>query len=362
MAELPNTRSTTGGSYVSRNPSKAQLTGSWNSSQAVATTYVARPVSPAILRRTIRTITGGKVLPPASAKAPDLKNTLDDRVFNKNTIMADKTDLSLYSWNLPPHQWSRPVDPSQFDNIIADAQAWDKVSNPVNRRGRIYWYSRVDTAFTDSKAKNYGTSSDPRYGFQFIWNPESFSTGVSVNLDITPTAKDKFTKVVGAFPSGESLQVSVVLDRTNDLYCLRSHSLSTQSFASDYSVFYDYYRGHSFEDLTGNKTAKESFDEKLKALQNLGTIADVEYLYKAINGPGWKNPASGRETSDIGFLSPTLLKIEIGPLAYIGYVSSISVNHAAFTKGMIPIRTVVNISFNLMATAGLASGGELVSK
>lgn len=347
---------------LDRNPSLSQLSGSWNSSQAAAAIPVSRPVSPEVLRRTIKTVTGGKLQAPPLSKAPDLKNTLDNRVFNKKTIMADKTDLSKYSWNLPPHQWSRPVDPSLYDNIIADPQAWDKVSNPVNRRGRIYWYSRVDTAFTNSSSRNYGTSSDPRYGFQFIWNPESFSTGVSVNLDITPTAKDKFTKVVGAFPSGEALQVAVLIDRTNDLFCLRSHKLSQQSFPTDYSTFYDFYRGHSFEDLTANKQAKESFDEKLKALQNLGTIADIEYLYKAINGPGWKNPASGRETSDIGFLSPTLLKIEIGPLSYIGYVSSIAVNHSSFTKGMIPIRSSVNIAFNLMATAGLASGGELVSE
>jgi hypothetical protein len=352
----------TSGSYTSRNPSLAQLSGSWNSAQASAATYVSRPVSPEVLRRVINSVSGGTINAPKMSKIPDLKNTLDSRVFNKNTIMADKTDLSKYSWNLPPHQWSRPVDPSQYDNIIADAQGWDKASNPVNRRGRIYWYSRVDTAVTDSKSKNYGTSSDPRYGFQFIWNPESFSTGVSVNLDITPTAKDKFTKVVGAFPSGESLSVAVLLDRTNDMYCLRSHNSSTASFVTNYDSFYEFYRGHSFEDFTSGKASRESFSKKISELQTLGTIADVEYLYKAINGPGWKNPASGRETSDIGFLSPTLLKVEIGPLSYVGYISSISVNHTSFTKGMIPIRSVVNISFNLMATAGIASGGELVSQ
>lgn len=345
-----------------RNPGLTQFNGSWSSAQASKPATVNNPVDPAVLRRSINVISGGTVTKPTVGKIPDAQSTLDPRVFVKETIMPDKTDLAKYSWNLPPHLWSLPVDPNTFDNIIGDASAWDKKSNTVNRRGRIYYYNRVNNNLTNSANKNYGSNSDPRYGFHFLWNPDSFSTGVSVNLDITPTSKDKFTKVVGAFPSGEALQVSLMLDRTNDLFCLRSHKLSSQKFDNDYEKFYEYYRGNSFENLGASSSGKESFSKKLEALQTLGTIADVEYLYKAINGPGWVNPASGRETSDIGFLSPTLLKIEIGPLSYIGYVSSIGVNHIAFTKGMIPMRSSVNVSFNLMATAGLASGGEMVSQ
>jgi hypothetical protein len=65
--------------------------------------------------------------------------------------------------------------------------------------------------------------------------------------------------------------------------------------------------------------------------------------------------ATGRLSSDIGFLSPTLLKIDLGPLSYLGYVSNLAVNHIGFSKGMIPIRTDVSLQFNLMATAGLAA-------
>jgi hypothetical protein len=84
----------------------------------------------------------------------------------------------------------------------------------------------------------------------------------------------------------------------------------------------------------------------------------------AINGPGpggtssandhWKN-GRGIITADIGFLMPTLLNIDVGPLSYIGYVTSMSVNHTMFTQDMIPIQSTVNISLNLLATAGLAT-------
>jgi hypothetical protein len=72
---------------------------------------------------------------------------------------------------------------------------------------------------------------------------------------------------------------------------------------------------------------------------------------------GWKN-SLGRVTSDIGFLSATLVKIEIGPLDYVGYVNGIAVNHIAFTQDMKPIRTDVSITANLLASVGLAEAGQ----
>jgi len=109
---------------------------------------------------------------------------------------------------------------------------------------------------------------------------------------------------------------------------------------------------------------RSSVEDKLVDLFQRGTLADIEYLYKAINGAGpgstasggdyWKN-TRGTITADIGFLMPTLLNIDVGPLSYVGYVTSMSVNHIMFTQDMIPIRSTVNISFNLLATAGLAT-------
>jgi hypothetical protein len=111
-----------------------------------------------------------------------------------------------------------------------------------------------------------------------------------------------------------------------------------------------YSSSHSFD-----KGFASTFVTKIQDLQKYGTLADIEYLYKAINGPGWVNQATGRKSSDIGFLSPTLLRVDIGPLSYLGYVNSMSVNHTMFSKGMIPMVTDVTIQFNLMATAGLAT-------
>ena len=264
-----------------------------------------------------------------------------------------------YNWNLPPHQWSLPVEPST-DTLIPSTDQYTLGSIGKYRRGRIYWYSRVDNTYVDTSTYNSGKgkhAKDPRYGFQFLWNPDQFSTAVAVNLNVTPTFADSFVDVIGAFPSGEYLTVELTIDRTNDFASIRNIPKNAKVGTDIYKQYSDsyakYYAGNnSFDSFVG---ATNNIGNKIYDLQRYGTIADLEYLYKAINGPGWKNAATGRDSSDIGFLTPALLRIDIGPLSYIGYVNNIAVTHNYFSKGMVPMRTNVALQFNLMATAGLSN-------
>lgn len=281
-----------------------------------------------------------------------------DTTSDVRTKIVNGADLSKYLWNLPPHSWSLPVEARTMDPLVVNTQNFDANSSSLLRRGRIYYYSRVDSTYSSTTAN---TGKDPRYGFQFLWNPENFSTQVSVNMDITPTANDKFAKVVGAFPSGEMLNVTLRVDRTNDFFCIRSLNRSTAGGNETYDATQRNLSSFYLESSSFETNFQKNVAGKISELQTKGTLADIEYLYKAINGPGWVNAATGLETSDIGFLRPTLLRIDIGPLSYIGYVTNIGVNHISFTKGMIPMRSDVSLQFNLMATAGLASGGTLVS-
>jgi hypothetical protein len=175
-------------------------------------------------------------------------------------------------------------------------------------------------------------------------------------MEITPTIADKFVKVVGAFPSGEYLTLSILLDRTNDFFAIKAVNTQTKDYAS--VSMNDYRDGGIIEAALSGDGGTNRFNTKINELRKKGTLADIEYLYKAINGPGWTNVATGDESSDIGFLTPTLLKIDLGPISYIGYVQNLTVNHESFTPSMIPIRSTVAIQFNLMATAGLSTGGQ----
>ena len=300
-----------------------------------------------------------------------------------STNLADKfilkrPELSAYKWNLPPHKWSLPVQPIVLNNEVNSlGTTFDEAGQGTStieqyRRGRLWWYASVDSLMVDA------TGSDPRksvedraFGFQFIWNPESYSTGVSLNTDVTPSVSDRFTGVAGAFPSGETISFNLRLDRTND-FAMARHFLDknydqTPKFDKDGKAIYkpsptnpytfagllEYYQSG-----LGNMSQDERL-QQIKDLMELGTVADLEYLYKAVNGDGWVN-AAGRRTSDIGYLAATLLRVDIGPLSYIGYILSLNVNHLAFSQDMTPIRTDVSVSMNLMASAGqdFANTGE----
>ena len=279
------------------------------------------------------------------------------------TKLNTQSNLDNYLWNLPPHETSLPVDPA-LESMVADTTKVDLVKNDFRdnnsvhsrRRGRIYWFSRVDTDVINGANKNNGL--DPRYGFQFLWNPAEITTSVQVNMDITPSSADKFTKVVGAFPSGEYLTLNIEVNRINDFFAIKSLGNEQTYDQIAKTVVQDYQWGSLERNFTSKGAdGKSPAERKIIELQKYGTLADIEYLYKAINGPGWTNQATSRNSSDIGFLSPTLLKIEIGPIGYIGYVQTLNITHSQFTKSMIPIRSTVSLQFNLMATAGLATAG-----
>jgi len=287
-----------------------------------------------------------------------------------------------YQWNLPPHKWSMPFTPGTDLNNMPDGYRKGHSSDRY-RRGRIWWkYNSNDLAVTDTNGKPQQIdSADRKYGFQFLWNPESFGTQVSVQMDATPQSQDRFLSGAGYFPATETIAFTLRIDRTNDFAAANAlfkrpsnidmdiSNSGTNNFISvkEVSTLVKHYQNvgsFSSPNITNGK--KENIETKLIDLFQRGTLADIEYLYKAINGPGPGNTASGGDywknargiiTADIGFLMPTLLNIDIGPLSYIGYATSLGVNHIGFTPDMIPIRSDVSISFNLLATAGLTAGG-----
>lgn len=294
-------------------------------------------------------------------------------------------DLAKYTFNLSPHEWSLPIAPSTVDHrdfkkyIVSPGSAQDKGNSstkanvvgtnpntsPKNamRRGRIVWYATAsDTKFTGNGSKP--TADARQMGFQFLWNPDSFGTAVSLNPDVTPSMQDRFVGVAGAFPGQETIMLNLEINRINDFACFahkgpkewdpNQRKDREKQWQNNFSKFYT---PHKLGIATPEMMAKQ-----LKELYQLGTLHDIEFLYQTINGPnanymsgGWKN-SLGRVTSDIGFLSATLVKIEIGPLNYLGYINGISVNHLQFTTDMKPIRSQVQIQANLMASVGLAEG------
>jgi hypothetical protein len=291
-----------------------------------------------------------------------------------------------YKFNLPPHNWSLPVRPIELEpkdvgtlnnkTGYLPTEAFGGSSTPESfhgtRRGRIwYWHSasalqkfNTDSgkveSLADSVAKLTKTTEgvelkndDRKWGFQFLWNPAEISSNVSRNMDITPSAADTLRVVSGVFPGQETVNFNILLDRTNDFACIRSSKIKD---FNDYSKFYT---------AVFPGQGKQAFGEQLEALMRQGTMADLEYLFRAINGSGmgvekW-GTLMGKRTANLGYLQPTLLGISLGPdrlnnLSYVGWLSNIAINHNSFTQDMIPMRTTVTISIECFAGTGIGAG------
>jgi hypothetical protein len=332
-------------------------------------------------------------LPPALAAAVltasgDTTTTVTDKlaICEKDTF-TQQAPPSEYMFNLSPHSWSLPLAPKTVDhrtfrksNPTKGATKADVVGTNPNddasvkgklRRGRIMWHaSAQDLQYATSSGGSAGVAGGKarQIGFQFLWNPESFATQVILNSDVTPSMQDRFVGVAGAFPGTETISLTIRIDRTNDFACFAHKGTREKDPTSkvggdrekQWGVnFGKFYKGHKLGVSTDDLIAKQ-----IAEVYEMGTLADIEFLYQTVNGPnanymkgGWKN-SLGRVTSDIGFLSATLVKFEIGPVNYLGYINGLSVNHLAFTQDMKPIRTDVSIQANLLASVGLAEAGQ----
>ena len=300
----------------------------------------------------------------------------------KNVGVSQPT--ANYKWNLPPHKWSLPVRPTTMDPEFVGANNYDSFHGL--RRGRIWFWAGVrDTAELTAEGLrklNNGTAAegssdtpntqvDNDYAFQFLWNPTTISTSVVRNMEITPNQADTLKVVAGAFPGQETVSLNIMLDRVNDFACIKASGQllglnygvknpdDPNLFTSiqgdrinDYTAFSSYYTGNGYPVQSANPTIAE----KIQNLMDQGTMADLEYLFKAINGGyPWKN-LLGKKTANIGFLMPTLMGIQLGPtldsLNYVGWVTNIGINHTDFTENMIPIRTTVSLSIECFSGSG----------
>lgn len=352
----------------------------------------------------------GTQFPSAGTSAQSLQNiqvygtssvAAADKIFpsdNPKSAFGGVTNPKDYKFNLPPHLWSLPVRPI---NIGAREETLVKNTTYSSfhglRRGRIWFFlGEYDLRKTNqgstvqasaelrgltsspgaTEANNYSNAQlrgkvmtgDRNYGFQFLWNPESISSSVSVNMDVVPSSADRFRSVSGVFLGSTTVTINIVLDRTNDFACFKGDQgfaidetpEGKRNFIQPTEYWAKYYRAaYPQEDKT------TPISTRVYELMDKGTLADLEYLFKTINGAGaaekkdWTN-LLGRKTADIGFLQPILVAMQLGPtvdsLSYVGWINSLSVNHVAFTESMIPIRTMVTLNMQTMTGTGIANG------
>jgi hypothetical protein len=325
-------------------------------------------------------LTGGfterniNLLAAEAGNIQDKPSSKDVNTGSKNNWVVSPYD---YKFNLPPHQWSIPLRPQEVDaNIVSGAN--NKISNFHGlRRGRIwYWNTSGDITQINQSgnvvtARETVTSTsvvggselnleDRKYAFQFLWNPETITANVTRNMDITPSAADSLRVVTGVFPGQETVSLNIVLDRTNDFACIKHTDRAGST--SNLNAYATYYKNRYPKELP------QDFSVEMDKLMRQGTLYDLEYLFRAVNGSGFIGPDGkpgfytnllNRTTANIGYLQPTLLGIELGPtidsLSYVGWISNLSMTHTKFTETMIPLQTQLSISIECFSGSGIGA-------
>jgi hypothetical protein len=272
---------------------------------------------------------------------------------------------SAMKFNLPPHQWSLPTNPARTNTA---AGVNDSDPDHSMRRARMWYYGGASATTsagllapaaptnTDSKNAAITVPKDNYWGFQFLWNPEDFTTGLSRNSNVIPSSLDAHAALNGLFTAMEAISFKIVINRINDFACAKANYELAATAGLSNTTFSNYYV------LGGNPGVVQDFPTQFKELMTQGTMADIEYIYRMINGSGQKGKSwvngLGKKTADLAFLSPTAIALQLGPtensLSYIGWIETMNVKHFQFTQDMIPIHSEVTISFNGFSRVSLS--------
>ena len=162
-----------------------------------------------------------------------------------------------------------------------------------------------------------------------MYNPTSFSysSASNNNVDWSRGSKDPTLLLTG----NQSVEFELYINRIADMSFLRGIKNISDTRSS--------YR-------------RELYQEEIDGLLNRGTEYDIEFLYRVLNGDPLKNPllfnpAYKGRTADFGFTTgiPCWLYLNDN-LRYYGSVMNFRVNHVMFDLNMIPMLSVVSISFS----------------
>jgi hypothetical protein len=361
--------------------------GGYNVSAAVATVpsppdKKVPPKTPVTLNRL--TPDGFKFnLPPHSYSLPLLPDAINLPIYGdkKSAVKLSGVEYQQYGINAYSNVTTNKdkTTDTQWYQRVQLGKDHNKLSHGA-RRGIMWFFNSSDQISGGGASEGYSApaqattniTTNPKspgkvtaqqspnnpelynWGFQFLWNPTDISVAMSRNNDVTPTAADRFTTVAGMFPGQETISFTLQLDRTWDFACFKKYSGNDNNLV-------DFYSGNEYE----NSSRVVSMVDKIRELKKLGTNHDIEYLLRAINGNGdssrndiWQNGLK-RQTADIGYLQPNAMAVRFGPtidsMSYVGWISSLQIQHTAFTEDMIPIRSTVQISMDCFAASSLVS-------
>lgn len=291
-----------------------------------------------------------------SASTADAKKVLDKTkpVVNKGKgrgstkIKPSGVETSPPPKNppLPPYTYNAPMVQSAYfrDNAPQGTTSSSSVSGPGNypdaknafgtasetAKGTIQMSRKFQDTTQFYNKKETSNRDLTMYGFKFLYNPNEVSMGWGIaegfNPEVLQSGADGGFGVIGAGLFQSTVEFTLLLNRLGDMSYLDSNGLISPAI----------------NPYPGNFNTAED----LQMIYKKGTMYDLEYLFRTINGPNaiYDSGLNGK-TADRGYLTGSQVELHLGDgLRYSVRIGSISINHTLFNDRMVPLVSNVQLS------------------
>ena len=236
------------------------------------------------------------------------------------------------------------VDPGNWGDA---SQAWKGVNGG---RGTI----QMDKKFIEGiKLSDTSRKFDlQKYGFKFLYNPTTVSMAWGLMGYMDPpyeaTGTDPF-QIVSTGLLSSTVQFELMLNRIADFDYVNEYGLRGSNTSN------------TREDrvpLVKSPYPPSVTNAELKEIYNKGTMYDLEYFFKTVNGPdGTFVSALNGSTSDRAWLRPSIVELHLGnSMRYRVRISQFAVNHIMFNSRMVPILSTVSLTCSRFNDGPTAAG------
>lgn len=214
--------------------------------------------------------------------------------------------------------------------------------------------SAADDRATDFSSTNnaniFGANNTNIYGFRFMYNPAVIDFGLGSTDGVNPgyLYSGKATAMPTGITSSAALNINFPISRVDDLLMLSSKRKDGNQYTQrEIDALYGRVDRSQMKGQTGQGRGgfQPVTSDDLYKISTLGTMYDLEFLFRATLGKAWRTAYRGI-TADVGmFFSVPLILTLSNSMVYRVRLSSVGYSHKSFTPDMVPIYTELSLGF-----------------
>ena len=210
-----------------------------------------------------------------------------------------------------------------------------------------------DDKSADSQSQGFAGNNEalPPHAFRFQYNPGSISMSYAgtplVDPNFEAAGLDKFN-LTGTGVTQSTITFQLLINRMYDMkYYVREGENSPDGEGG-------FNEPGTLKPGAGNVYGAEFVSpETQKAIYNMGTMYDFEYLLRTMMGYTMQSALRDysffehKGTADMGFLGARPVELHLGKnMRYLGYITNINVEHVIFDNRMVPLFSNIAIGFS----------------